>query len=93
MDDLPVGTAPLTVSIKRHLAYRFDFRWPDGSATCRLEPVFRPHWLLLDILAGGLLLGPTVDAITGNWSTVDDLRCVGRRGTSLGQTMGQGGVR
>lgn len=89
MDDLPVGTAPLTVSIKRHDRYVFTFRWPDGTATCRLEPAFRPQWLFLDILAGGLLLGPTIDAITGNWKTIDDHRCVARRVTSQGRPMGQ----
>jgi hypothetical protein len=97
MDGLPVGVAPLTVSIARHDAYVFTFRWADATAECRLVPSFRVHWLLLDMLAGGLLLGPVIDASTRRWSTVDDRVCVGRRGTSLGQRMGHaprgGGAR
>lgn len=79
MDGLPVGVAPLTVSILRQDAYVFTFRWGDATAECRLVPAFRAQWLALDMLAGGLLLGPLIDAASGRWRTVDDYQCIGRR--------------
>ena len=78
MDGLPVGRAPLELSIVEQEGHDFTYRWDDGAvASCSLTPSLRPLFLVVDVLGG--VAGLATDAATGLWMRQDADACAVRR--------------
>ena len=76
MNGLEVGPAPQRLSVASDRGAAFAVRWPDGAvARCRVDSEIELRWVIGDVLLFGLLLGPTVDAITDGWRGPSTRRC------------------
>jgi uncharacterized protein YceK len=64
------GKTPVTLSLKKGKEYMVDFV-KDGyeKKSIMLTYSLGAGWLILDILAG--IIGVLVDALTGNWNSLD----------------------
>jgi hypothetical protein len=75
IDGVPIGRTPMIATLHKNKAYLVSFRSGNQVTTCTLTKSVGAVWIVLDILFGFVPL--IVDAITGDWYSLDQSQCHG----------------
>jgi len=74
VDGNPVGGTPGVVQVSNKSAHQIRFQLSGyEDAGCTLTTSVGAGWVILDVF---LLVSIIVDAVTGDWSSVDQVECV-----------------
>ena len=71
LDGAPAGVGPTTFTVSAHTSHTIVV----GDRSCQLDTSVGGGWIILDVLFTGLIVGLVIDAVTGEWSTVDPSAC------------------
>jgi hypothetical protein len=83
IDGVPAGTTPARLEVDNHKSHIVVVTGPSGqSSSCRLSASVGGGWVILDILAG--LVPIIIDAVTGDWVTLNDTHCFVNLATAPG---------
>ena len=74
IDGAPMGVTPTRLKLSNHKAHVVIFSKKGyDSIACTLDVSVGAGWVVLDVLSG--LVPVIIDAVTGDWRTLDDTNC------------------